>query len=55
MNIPRSRYVTLLDREIHYMEWGERSAYTSLSADRPCGSCLRGRVNLDVDEVWQRL
>ena len=24
MNIPRSRYVTLLDREIHYMEWGER-------------------------------
>jgi pimeloyl-ACP methyl ester carboxylesterase len=24
MNGPCSRYVTLLDREIHYMEWGER-------------------------------
>ena len=26
MNAPRSHYVTVLDREIHYMEWGERGA-----------------------------
>jgi pimeloyl-ACP methyl ester carboxylesterase len=24
MSDPRSRYVTVLDRELHYMEWGER-------------------------------
>ncbi len=24
MNEPRSHYVTVLDRELHYMEWGER-------------------------------
>jgi pimeloyl-ACP methyl ester carboxylesterase len=49
MNIPRSRYVTLLDREIHYMEWGERGAKPLIMGH---GLARTGR---DFDDIAQEL
>ena len=49
MNIPRSRSVTLLDREIHYMEWGERGAKPLIMGH---GLARTGR---DFDDIAQEL
>jgi hypothetical protein len=49
MNIPRSRYVTLLDREIHYMGWGERGAKPLITWN---GLARTGR---DFDDIGQEL
>src|SRR4051812_28488202 len=49
MSEPRSHYVTLLDREIHYMEWGER--------DKPPLIMWHGlaRTGRDFDEIAREL